>query len=146
MASLGARYTSIRTSIRRTVCGLLVLCTGRWHTRGYTYTRKAYGPFARKPCPGYGAKQLQCFSHSSYRRVSYSRFSTARDFPLPLSDKVAVRSSPRRLTIAPNYSPRDRACDRLSWTHWRHRATRSAGRKILRYIGSSGIFLFISGS
>lgn len=27
-------------------------------TRGiYTYTRKAYGPFARKPCPGYGAEE-----------------------------------------------------------------------------------------
>lgn len=48
-------------SVRRTVCGLccVTYVVGECaRTQGiYTYTRKAYGPFARKPCPGYGAEE-----------------------------------------------------------------------------------------
>lgn len=67
-------------------------------------------------------KQVPMF-FPARRRVSYSRFSTARDFPLASFEKKSRfdprRGVSRRLTIArqTTHSPRDRACDRLSWIH-----------------------------
>lgn len=67
-------------------------------------------------------KQVPMF-FPARRRVSYSRFSAARDFPLASFEKKSRfdprRGVSRRLTIArqTTHSPRDRACDRLSWIH-----------------------------
>lgn len=72
---------------------------------GYTYTRKAHGPFARKPCPEDEAssnvfsRSSSCFLFAIFHR---ERFSTCL-----FRKKVAVRSSPRRIEAindrAPNY-------------------------------------------
>ena len=109
----------------KTYTRFLVRCarTRNTLTRG-RLTDHLPGSRARK------TKQVPMF-FPARRRVSYSRFSTARDFPLASFEKKSRfdprRGVSRRLTIArqTTHSPRDRACDRLSWIH---EATRSLDR------------------
>lgn len=80
-------------SVRRIVCGLVALRTWLASVRaheGYILTRgrltdhlpgsRARVTERRKVVDG---RKSRCFSHSTYPCASYSRFSTARHFPLP---------------------------------------------------------------